>query len=306
MCRYAFLKLGFKEEASAFMHWISQRCEESSKQDGSLQIMYGLHGEHTLEEKHLEHLEGFRHSTPVRIGNGAYNQVQLDIYGELMDTVYLSNKYAEPISYDFWRHVRRMVDWVCEHWHEEDEGVWETRGGRKPFVYSKVMSWVAVDRGIRLAEKRSFPAEVDRWRKVRDEIYEEVQTKGWNEKRRAFTQSYGSDVLDASVLIMPLVFFAAPTDPRFVSTLEQVLKSTTEGGLVSNNLVFRYTLTREMNDDGLKGQEGTFSICTFWAVEAAARLGAYRKDFLEKSRFMFEQVTPPPHTHSALSAYTQL
>ena len=134
---------------------------------------------------------------------------------------------------------------------------------------------------------------------MRDEIYEEVQTKGWNEKRKAFTQSYGSDVLDASILIMPLVFFAAPTDPRFVSTLEQVLKSTTEGGLVSNNLVFRYNLTAEMNDDGLKGQEGTFSICTFWAVEAAARLGAYRADFLDKSRFMFEQVTDTAQrTHS--------
>ena len=233
-------------------------------------------------------------------------------------------RYAEPISYDFWIHVRRMVDWICEHWHEKDEGVWETRGGRKSFVYSKVMAWVAVDRGIRLTEKRSFPADVARWRQVRDDIYEEVQTKGWNEKKKAYTQSYGSDVLDASVLIMPLVFFAAPTDPRFVSTLEQILKNTSEGGLVSNNLVFRYTLTKEdINDDGLKGQEGTFSICTFWsdttaptptrslsapplsftadvgrcccrcccrAVEAAARLGAYRKDSLEKSRFMFEQM----------------
>ena len=214
-----------------------------------------------------------------------------------------------------------MVDWICDHWHEEDEGVWETRGGRKSFVYSKVMAWVAVDRGIRLTEKRSFPADVARWRKVRDEIYEEIQTKGWNEKKQAYTQSYGSDVLDASVLIMPLVFFAAPTDPRFVSTLEQILKNTSEGGLVSNNLVFRYTLSKkEANEDGLKGQEGTFSICTFWshtrhasptrlhltrqsahesfsslssssmirAVEAAARLGVYQKESLEKSRFMFE------------------
>ena len=210
-------------------------------------------------------------------------------------------RYAEPISYDFWRHVRKMVDWICEHWHEEDEGVWETRGGRKSFVYSKVMSWVAVDRGIRLAEKRSFPADVERWRRVRDAIYEEVQEKGWNERLKAYTQSYGSDVLDASVLIMPLVFFAAPTDPRFISTLEQVLKSTTEGGLVSNNLVFRYTLMQgALNEDGLQGQEGTFSICTFWAVEAAARLGAYRKDFLERSRFMFEQVTRGTRAHARL------
>ena len=343
---YAFLKLGFREEAASFMRWIAQRCEESAKQDGSLQIMYGIHGEHKLDEKHLTHLSGFRNSRPVRVGNGAFDQQQLDIYGELMDTVYLSNKYAEPVSYAFWKHVRRMVEWICDHWHEEDEGVWETRGGRKPFVYSKVMSWVAVDRGIRLAEKRSFPANVARWRKVRDEIYEEVQDKGWNEKRKAYTQYYGSDVLDASVLIMPLVFFAAPTDPRFISTLEQILKTTSEGGLVSNNLVFRYTLTaQQVNEDGLKGQEGTFSICTFWshsrtrsthsplllalahtfshtslrpthgssvilcllsflrAVEAAARLGAYRKDFLEKSRFMFEQVpTTAQHTTTHHSA----
>ena len=285
---YAFLKLGFKEEAAAFMQWISQRCEESSKQDGSLQIMYGLHGEHKLEEKHLSHLEGYKLSQPVRIGNGAYEQVQLDIYGELMDTVYLSNKYAEPISYDFWRHVRKMVDWICAHWREKDEGVWETRAGKQSFVYSKVMSWVAVDRGVRLAEKRSFPCELAKWRQVRDDIYEEVQEKGWNEKMRAYTQSYGSDVLDASVLIMPLVFFAAPTDPRFISTLEQILRSTADGGLVSNNLVFRYN--SERSADGLKGQEGTFSICTFWAVEAAARLGVYRKEFLEKSRYMFEQM----------------
>ena len=285
---YAFLKLGFKEEASSFMQWISQRCEESSQQDGSLQIMYGLHGEHKLEEKQLSHLAGYKNSTPVRIGNDAYGQVQLDIYGELMDTVYLSNKYAEPISYNFWQHIRKMVDWVCENWHTKDEGIWETRGGKKDFVYSKVMCWVAIDRGIRLAEKRSFPCQLTKWRKVRDDIYEEVQTKGWNEKTKAYTQSYGSDVLDASVLIMPLVFFSAPTDPRFVSTLEQILQSTTEGGLVSNNLVFRYNA--EQSGDGLQGQEGTFSICTFWAVEAAARLGVYRKDFLERSRYIFEQM----------------
>ena len=181
-----------------------------------------------------------------------------------------------------------MVDWVCDHWHTKDEGIWETRGGKKDFVYSKVLCWVAIDRGIRLAEKRSFPCQLSRWRQVRDDIYEEVQTKGWNEKRKAYTQSYGSDVLDASVLIMPLVFFAAPTDPRFVSTLEQILQSTADGGLVSNNLVFRYN--SEQSGDGLKGQEGTFSICTFWAVEAAARLGVYRRDFLERSRFMFEQM----------------
>ena len=205
-------------------------------------------------------------------------------------------RYAEPISYNFWQHVRKMVDWVCAHWHTKDEGIWETRGGKKDFVYSKVMCWVAVDRGIRLAEKRSFPCQVTRWRQVRDDIYEEVQAKGWNEKRQAYTQSYGSDVLDASVLIMPLVFFVAPTDPRFVSTLQQILQSTTNGGLVSNNLVFRYNT--EQSGDGLKGQEGTFSICTFWAVEAAARLGVYRRDYLERSRYTTHHNTHRQHTCS--------
>jgi len=285
---YAFLKLGFREEAAAFMRWIAKRCSESSKGDGSLQIMYGLHGEHKLEELELDHLAGYMDSKPVRIGNGAYDQVQLDIYGELLDTVYLSNKYAEPISYEFWLHVRKMVDWICVHWTETDEGIWEVRGGQQHFIYSKVMSWVALDRGIRLAERRSFPADLPRWYSVRNAIYEEIQEKGFNKKRQAFVQHYGSDTLDASVLIMPLVFFMSPTDPRFVSTLDAILRSTADDGLVSNNLVFRYNV--EHTQDGLVGEEGTFSICTFWAVEAAARLGMYKKKYLEKARLMFEQM----------------
>jgi len=285
---YAFLKLGFSEEAAAFMKWVAKRCEESSKGDGSIQIMYGIHGEHELTEITLDHFEGYKKSSPVRIGNGAYDQVQLDIYGELLDTVYLSNKYAEPISYEFWQHVRKMVDWVCEHWQETDEGIWEVRGGQQHFTYSKVMSWVALDRGIRLAERRSFPADLPRWLQVRNTIYEEIQEKAWNPKRKAFMQHYGSDTLDASCLIMPLVFFMSPTDPRFVSTLDAILASTADDGLVSNNLVFRYNV--EHTHDGLVGEEGTFSICTFWAVEAAARLGMYKVEYLERARLMFEQM----------------
>jgi GH15 family glucan-1,4-alpha-glucosidase len=156
------------------------------------------------------------------------------------------------------------------------------------FVYSKVMSWVALDRGIRLAERRSFPADLPKWCRVRNTIYEEIQTRGWNKKRQAFVQHYGSETLDASVLIMPLVFFMSPTDPRFVSTLDAILASTADDGLVSNNLVFRYNV--EHTQDGLVGEEGTFSICTFWAVEAAARLGMYKQKYLEKARLMFEQM----------------
>ena len=181
-----------------------------------------------------------------------------------------------------------MVDWVCVHWVETDEGIWEVRGGQQHFVYSKVMAWVCLDRGIRLAERRSFPADLPRWQKVRNAIYEEIQEQGWNKRRKAFVQHYGSETLDASVLIMPLVFFMSPTDPRFVSTLDAILASVADDGLVSNNLVFRYNV--ETTKDGLVGEEGTFSICTFWACEAAARLGMFKKEYLEKGRLMFEQM----------------
>ena len=162
--------------------------------------MYGIDGRSELTEQTLDHLEGYRGSSPVRIGNGAHRQLQLDIYGELMDAVYLHNKYVEPIGYDSWRRLRRLVDWLCDNWQRADDGIWEVRGGSRHFVYSKFMSWVALDRSLRLADKRSFPADRARWLKVRDEIYEEVMSRGWNADRKAFVQSYGSDALDASTL----------------------------------------------------------------------------------------------------------
>ena len=203
---YGLLRIGFTEEAAHFMEWLEARCHEL-KSDGSLQIMYGIDGRHALTEETLDNLEGYKRSRPVRIGNGAYDQLQLDIYGELMDSVYLFNKYGSPISYDLWSHLRRLVNWVCDNWQRADEGIWEVRGGRQHFVYSKLMSWVAVDRGLRLADKRSFPADWERWMKCRDTIYEEIMDKGWNHERQAFVQSYGSDSLDASNLMMALVFF---------------------------------------------------------------------------------------------------
>ena len=180
--------------------------------------------------------------SPVRIGNGAYDQLQLDISGELMDSVYLYNKYGSPISYDLWRHLRRLVNWVCDNWHRKDEGIWEVRGGQQHFVYSKVMCWVAVDRALRLADKRSFPADRDRWTKVRDEIYEQVMTKGWNQNRNAFVQHYGSNALDAANLMMPLVFFLSPTDPRTLRMLDAIMQPPSRGGLVANSLVYRYNV----------------------------------------------------------------
>ena len=284
---YGLLRIGFTQEASQFMKWLEARCHELNP-DGSLQIMYGIDGRHTLTEETLDHLDGYRGSKPVRIGNGAYDQLQLDIYGELMDSVYLYNKYGNPISYDLWKHLRRLINWVCDNWQRTDEGVWEVRGGQQHFVYSKLMCWVAVDRGIRLADKRSFPADRDRWLKVRDTIYEEIMIKGWDPTRQAFVQRYGSGSLDAANLMMSLVFFVSPTDPRMLRTLDATNKSPEEGGLVSNGLVYRYN--GEETDDGLDGEEGTFNICTFWLVEALTRAGRVDRGRLDQARLLFEQM----------------
>jgi GH15 family glucan-1,4-alpha-glucosidase len=284
---YAFLRVGFTEEAARFGQYLRQRIREPEP-DGSLQIMYGIDGRHELNEETLDHLEGYRGSRPVRVGNGAYNQLQIDIYGELMDSIYLFNKYGTPIAYDGWVWVRRMIEWVCDNWHREDEGIWEVRGPRQHFVYSKLMCWVALDRAIRLADKRSLPADRARWLAVRDQIYEQIFEQGWSEKRQAFVQHYTSDSLDASNLIMPLVFFISPNDPRMLSTIDATLKPPADGGLVENNLVFRYNVYE--TDDGLEGEEGSFNMCTFWLVEALARAGRRDPQRLRIARLMFEEM----------------
>ena len=284
---YGLLRIGLTDEAGRFMEWLEARCAES-EDDGTLKIMYGIDGSHDLEEHTLTHLSGYMNSQPVRIGNGAADQLQLDIYGELMDAVYLSNKYQTPISYDFWSHLRRIINWVCDNWHRADEGIWEVRGGRAHFVYSKLMCWVAIDRGIRLAAKRSFPSDTERWTRVRDEIYEEIIKNGWSDNVQAFTQAYGRDALDASNLIMPMVFFMSPSDPRMLKTLDAIRKSPSNGGLVYSNLVYRYNLNETA--DGLEGEEGTFNMCTFWLVEALTRAGRNDPARLEEARMMFEHM----------------
>jgi GH15 family glucan-1,4-alpha-glucosidase len=286
---YGLLRIGFTEEAARFRDWLEARWKEKIDcESGPLRLMYGIDGRSDLTEEALNHLEGYRGSRPVRIGNAAHEQLQLDIYGELMDAVYLHNKYVEPLSYDNWTHLRGLVDWLCENWQRDDEGIWEVRGGRRPFVFSKFMSWVAVDRGLRLADKRSFPADRSAWLKVRDEIYEEVMAKGFDSQRNAFVQSYGSDALDASTLLMPLTFFMAPNDPRMLSTIDAIRRPITKGGLAADGLVYRYK--RREAPDGLLGREGTFNMCSFWLVEALTRAGRTDPARLDDARLLFEQM----------------
>lgn len=284
---YAFMRIGFTEEATAFMAWVRDRLSECTR-DEPLQIMYGIDGRHQLEEEELDHLEGYMKSRPVRIGNGAYNQLQLDIYGELMDSVYLFNKYALPISYRGWTEVSKIAQWVVENWKKKDEGIWEVRSGKQEFVYSKLMCWVALDRAIRLSLKESLPADLPAWIATRDQIYEDIMKKGWSEERQAFIQYYGSNSLDAANLMMPLVFFMAPNDPMMIKTLDATLKPPDKGGLVTNSHVYRYNTFE--SPDGLEGHEGTFNICTFWLVEALTRAGKSDPAKLEEARLMFEQM----------------
>ena len=283
---YAFLRIGFTEEASNFMAWTLQRSQEDDS--GELQIMYGIDGRHELPETTLDHLEGYMGSSPVRIGNGAWNQLQLDIYGELIDSIYLFDKLVRPVSFFGWNHIYKHIQWISENWDRPDDGIWEVRGGQQHFVYSKVMAWVALDRSIRLANKRSFPADLFEWTKVRDKIFLEVVDKGWNKEMQAFDQYYGSNTLDASNLMMPLVFFMSPYDPMMSKTIDAILRPPHKGGLVSNSLVYRYNVN-EVND-GLSGDEGTFNICTFWLVEALTRSGKENPQRLEKARLIFEQM----------------
>jgi len=285
---YALLRLGFTHEAERFVGWLDERLTEA---DGEtpLQIMYGVDGRKDLTEIELDHLEGYRNSRPVRIGNRAHRTLQLDIYGELIDSIYLFNKYGSPISYQVWKSMRRLIDWVCENWTREDEGIWEVRNERRHFVYSKLMCWVAIDRGLRLARKRSLPVDENRWEKVRDTIYEEIIAKGWNEERAAFVQSFGSDCLDGSLLVMPLVFFMSPTDPMMLSTLDAIERPTSQGGLVADGLVYRFD-TRAECSDGVAGEEGTFNMCSFWLVEALTRAGRDHPERLERARLLFERM----------------
>jgi GH15 family glucan-1,4-alpha-glucosidase len=262
---YSLLTLGFAREAEAFMSWLNARCHELGE-NGPLQPIYSIEGGHELEEITLDHLEGYRKSAPVRIGNGAYKQLQLDIYGELMDAIYIYDRY-DVISYDLWRHLRRLLKWLGQHWQEPDEGIWEVRGGPRPFVHSRLASWVAFDRALRIARHRGLPAPLTEWERISAEIYEQIMAKGWNPRVQSFVQYYGSDVVDASALLMVLTKFAGATDPRMLFTIERIQKE-----LTNDSLVHRYD-PRVAAADGLGSVEGTFTACSFWMASSLARAG---------------------------------
>jgi GH15 family glucan-1,4-alpha-glucosidase len=276
---YSLLRLGFTEEAAAFASWLQRRVRErEGGESGPLNVMYRVDGSSDLTESLLDHWEGYRGSFPVRVGNGAAGQLQLDVYGEALDSVYFADRHGIRSGHDGWVALSETLDWLAEHWDQPEEGIWETRGGRKDFTYGRVMSWVAFDRGIRLAAAHGLPGSVDRWRDQRDAVYEQVMTKGWNADRQAFVQEYASTVLDSSLLRMATVGFVAPTDPRWLSTLRAM-----DAELVVDSLVYRYN--PEASPDGLRGSEGTFSLCTFGYVDALARSGR-----LEEAQLVFEKM----------------
>jgi GH15 family glucan-1,4-alpha-glucosidase len=274
---YALMRLGYTDEARAFMGWMEARCREL-KPHHPLQVMYRLDGRHELPEKTLKHFEGYRGSAPVRVGNAASDQLQLDIYGELLDSVFIYDKHGEPISYDFWMYITQLVEWVCAKWKKADDGIWEVRGGAQKFLYSRALCWVAIDRAIQIARRRSFPAPMVRWHKIRDEIYQNIYKKFWNPRLKSFVQHEGANALDASSLLLPLVKFISPTDPRWMATLAAIKEN-----LVEDSLVYRY-VPKKSAPDGLQGNEGTFSVCSFWYVECLARTNDLRQ-----ARFIFEK-----------------
>jgi GH15 family glucan-1,4-alpha-glucosidase len=274
---YALIRLGYTKEAGAFMNWVEKLCQDIKGQN-RLGIMYSIDGHRQLEEYNLDHFEGYKESSPVRVGNQAFGQLQLDIYGELMDSVYLYNKYGDPISYDFWKNLEKQIDWLSENWNQPDEGIWEVRGGRKNFLYSRLLCWVALDRAVKIAESRSFPLN-PKWMEERNIIFNSIFTDFWDEEKQSFMQYPGSGTVDASTLLMPLVRFISPKDPRWLSTLDRIEKE-----LVSDSLVYRYNPSVAA-PDGFVSHEGTFSMCSFWYVECLSRAGK-----LEKARFYFEKM----------------
>jgi GH15 family glucan-1,4-alpha-glucosidase len=274
---YALLRLGYTKETGNFINWVEKLCQDI-KGKSRLGIMYSIDGQRQIEERVLNYFEGYMKSSPVRVGNNAYAQLQLDIYGELMDSVYLYNKYGERISYDFWKDLEKQINWLSTNWNQPDEGIWEVRGGKRKFLHSRLMCWVAFDRAIKIADTRSFPVN-NAWRTERDKIFNSIFSEFWDEEKQAFMQYPGAATVDASTLLMPLVRIISAKDPRWLSTMKRI-----EQELVADSLVYRYRADLAA-PDGFVSHEGTFSMCTFWYVECLSRSGQ-----LEKARFYFEKM----------------
>jgi GH15 family glucan-1,4-alpha-glucosidase len=276
---HALLRLGMTEEAGRFASWLGDRVRERIGSDsGPLNIMYRIDGSSDLKEDTLDHWSGYRGSTPVHIGNGAAEQLQLDIYGEALDSLYSAVQAGLPLPYQGWTALTGVLDWLADNWDQPEEGIWETRGGRQAFTYGRVMCWVAFDRGIRLATAHGRPAPLERWAAARDAVYQQVMDRGFHASREAFVQHYETDVLDAALLRMPTVGFIDGRDPRWASTLRAM-----DDELVTDSLVYRYDPAA--SPDGLRGSEGTFSLCTFAYVDALTRAGR-----LDDARTAFEKM----------------
>jgi GH15 family glucan-1,4-alpha-glucosidase len=273
---YALMRLGFTEEAGAFMDWLGARCTDDRAETG-LRILYNIDGDVVGGESTLDHLRGYRDSRPVRIGNGAAAQLQLDILGEVMDSLHLYDKNGRPVSYELWTALCRQLDWLEKHWEEADAGVWEVRGPTQRFTYSTLLTWVAFERAGRLARRRGLPAPLAAWRQAADRAYLQIQENDWNGQIGAYMQYPDSTTLDAGALMMPLVGFTGAKDPRFLSTLDRI-----EAGLVTDSLVHRYHAD---GSDGFDEPEGTFNLCSFWYVEALTRAGR-----LDQARHTFEKM----------------
>jgi alpha,alpha-trehalase len=269
------------DEAGEFASFMTSAAGGGHGLERSLQIMYGVGGEHDLSERELPHLRGWRDSKPVRVGNGAWDQVQLDVYGELLNVIYLYRERLGELHPEIQHFVAKLADAAASRWHEEDSGMWEMRGAPRHHLSSKVLCWTALDRAVKLSPQLGEYAKETEWAKARDEIREAVLTKGWSEKRQAFSQSFGSDDLDAAQLLMPLVGFLPADDPRMKSTIDAIADDLTEDGLV-----LRYRNSAEgVNADGLQGEEGTFVICSFWLVSCLAKAGE-----IDRAEALFDQL----------------
>lgn len=259
---YAFLELGFTEEAGRFLEWVKKRSSENK-----LQLMFAIDGSTDLDEKCLDYLEGYKCSKPVRIGNDAHKQTQMDIYGELIETIYVFAKHGGDITYDYWKIIEGYIELVIKNWQQPDRSIWEVRGPKREFIFSKIMCWVALDRAIKIADMFSFPYDFGKWHNMRDKIYKYVYENYWNDKKKAFVQYKGSDNIDASAMLMPILKMISPMSERWQQTMQSIEKE-----LKSDVLIYRYR-EQESEIDGLKGKEGTFCMCSFWYIQCLALAG---------------------------------